>query len=60
MKVELTRFRIKPDKLHESGEPVETSSHDIDTLHRAFERECIDLTYGAVDPVPQLVLIHGS
>jgi hypothetical protein len=105
MKVELTRFRIKPDQLeradewmkmmnqridecvatlerekmyvevvfrerckgedflywfsvqHESGEPLETSPHEVDKVHRAFGRECIDLTYGAVDPVPQLVMI---
>ena len=105
MKVQLTRFRIKPDKLsradewlqvlneridecvttlerekmyvevvfreryngddflywftiqHESGQPLETSPHAIDQIHRAFGRECIDLTYGAVDPVPQVVMI---
>jgi hypothetical protein len=106
MKVELTRFRIKPDKLdradewirtlneridecvttldreemyvevvfrerfngeeflywfsiqHEAGEPLETSPHEIDKVHRAFGRECIDLTYGAVDPVAQVVMIQ--
>ena len=105
MKVELTRFRIKPDKLarvdewlqtlnsridecvatlerekmyvevvfrerykgedflywfsiqHETGEPLETSPHEIDAVHRAFGRECIDLTYGKVDPLPQVVMI---
>jgi hypothetical protein len=105
MKVELTRFRIRADKLeradewlktmnqridecvatlerekmyvevvfreryqgedylywftiqHESGEPLETSPHEIDKIHRAFARECIDLTYGAVDPVPQVIII---
>lgn len=105
MKVALTRFRIKPDKInrvdewlrelnqridecvvtlarekmyvevvfreryngeeflywfsiqHESGEPLETSPHEIDKIHRAFGRECIDLSYGAVDPVPQVVMI---
>ena len=105
MKVELTRFRIKPEKLdrvdewlrvlnsrvdecvatlerekmfvevvfreryknedylywfsiqHESGEPLETSPHEIDHIHRAFGQECIDLTYGAVDPLPQVVMI---
>jgi hypothetical protein len=105
MNVELSRFRIKPDKLEradewirvlnqrveecvatlerekmyvevvfreryegqdylywfsiqgESGEPLETSPHEIDKVHRTFWEECIDSTYGAVDPVPQLVLI---
>jgi hypothetical protein len=105
MKVQLTRYRIRPDKLeradewirvmnerikecvetlerekmfvevvfreryqgqdylywftiqHESGAPLETSPHEIDKIHRAFGRECIDLTYGAVDPMPQLVLV---
>ena len=105
MKVQLTRFRIKPDKLSradewlqvlneridecvttlerekmyvevvfreryngeeflywfaiqdEAGQPLETSPHEIDKIHRAFGRECIDLTYGAVDPVPQVVMI---
>src|SRR5712691_6486726 len=105
MKVELTRFRIKPDKIgrvdewlrllntcvdecvatlerekmyvevvfreryknedflywftiqHESGEPLETSPHEIDKIHRSFGRECIDLTYGAVDPLPQVIMI---
>ena len=105
MKVELTRFRIKPDKVEradewmrvmnarvdecvatlerekmyvevvfrerckgedflywfsiqdESGEPLETSPHEIDKIHRAFGLECIDPAYGAVDPLPQLVMI---
>src|SRR6476646_7020523 len=26
-------------------------------VHRAFGRECIDLTYGAVEPVPQVIMI---
>jgi hypothetical protein len=108
MRVELTRFRIKPDKLarvdewlsvinsrikecvatlerekmfvevvfreryknedflywftiqHESGEPLETSPHEIDKVHQAFGRECIDLTYGKVDPVPQVILIPDA
>src|SRR4051812_47092205 len=99
MKVQLTRFRIKADKLervdewlrvlnqridecvatlerekmlievvfrerykdedflywfmiqHESGERIETSPHEIDRVHRSFGQECIDLLYGAVDPV---------
>ena len=42
---------------NESGEPLETSPHEIDKVHRAFGLECIDLTYGAVDPLPQLVMI---
>src|SRR4051812_31872981 len=41
----------------EDGEPLNTSPHDIDQLHRAFGQECIDLTYGAVEPVPQVILI---
>ena len=105
MKVELTRFRIKPDKLsrvdewlktmndridecvetlerekmyvevvfrerykgeeflywfsiqHDSGEPLDTSPHEIDKIHRSFGEECIDLTYGAVEPLPQVVMI---
>jgi hypothetical protein len=105
VKVELTRFRIKPDKIqradewiktlneriaealetleremmyvevvfrerykgedflywfsiqHESGEPLATSPHEIDKVHRAFGEECIDLTYGAVEPVSQVVMI---
>lgn len=105
MKVELSRFRIKADKIdradqwlrtlneriddcvatlarekthvevifreryngeeflywfsiqHESGEPLETSPHEIDQIHRAFSRECIDLNYGAVDPLPQVVMV---
>jgi len=105
MKVELTRFRIKPDKIgrvdewlrmlnaridecvatlerekmfvevvfreryknedflywftiqHESGEALESSPHEIDKIHHSFGRECIDLTYGAVDPLPQVIMI---
>jgi hypothetical protein len=105
MKVELTRFRIRPDKtdrvdewlrllnaridecvatlqrekMHvevvfrerfqdeeflywftiqdEFGESLETSPHEIDKIHRSFSRECIDLSYGAVDPLPQVIMI---
>ena len=42
---------------HESGEALETSPHEIDKIHQAFGRECIDLTYGALDPVPQVIMI---
>ena len=105
MKVELSRFRIKPDKIdradewlrmlnaridecletlerermyvevifrerydgqdylnwisiqRESGEPLNTSPHEIDKIHEMFWRECIDTTYGAVEPLPQVILI---
>jgi hypothetical protein len=105
MKVELSRFRIKPDKIgrtdewlkvlnsridecvatlerekmqfevifrgrhngedflywltiqHEDGEPLETSPHEIDRIHSDFSEECIDLTYGALEPLPQVIMV---
>jgi len=105
MRVELTRYRVKPDKIarvdewlkvlnarmeetivtlerqkmyvevvfreryqnedflywfsiqHETGERIESSLYEIDAVHSAFSRECIDLTYGAVDPLPQVIMI---
>ena len=105
MKVELSRFRIKPDKIarcdewlkllqerhaecvatldrekmyvevifreryqgedylnwftiqDETGEALETSPFEIDHIHRAFGGECIDTSFGAVEPAPQMILI---
>jgi hypothetical protein len=42
---------------HESGEPLETSAHEIDHIHARFSAECIDLLYGAVESSPQVILI---
>ena len=41
----------------EGGEHIETSPHEIDRLHLGFARECLDLQYGAVDALPQVVMV---
>lgn len=45
MKVELAKFRIK-------------SPYEIDHIHRAFGQECIDVSYGPDDPLPQVIMIR--
>ncbi len=41
----------------EEGAPVETSPHEIDRVHLAFWRECIDDDHGRRDAQPQVVMI---
>jgi hypothetical protein len=41
----------------EGGESVHTSPHDVDRLHLEFWRECIDPSAGAIDAVPQVVMV---
>ena len=105
MQVELTRFRVKPDKSAQvdawmatlnarmaevretlvrermlvevifretldgveylswfsiqgaGGELVETSPHDLDRVHLAFWRDCIDPEFAPQDATPQVVML---
>ena len=41
----------------EDGAPVDTSPHEIDQVHLAFWRECIDDDHGRHDAQPQVVMI---
>lgn len=41
----------------EGGASVHTSEHEIDRLHMAFWRECIDADAGAIDATPQVVMV---
>ena len=41
----------------EAGESVHTSPHELDRLHLEFWHECIDATGGAIDAVPQVVMV---
>jgi hypothetical protein len=41
----------------EAGESVHSSPHEVDRLHLEFWRECIDSSAGAVDAVPQVVMV---
>lgn len=108
MRVELTRFRVKPDKSDrvdawmatlnarmdevratlereqmlvemifretidgveylswfsmqgESGEPVETSPHDLDRVHLEFWRDCIDPGFAPQEATPAVVMLPES
>jgi hypothetical protein len=41
----------------ESGEPVETSPHDLDRVHLDFWRDCIDPEFVPQDATPQVVML---
>jgi hypothetical protein len=41
----------------EGGESVHTSPHEVDRLHLEFWEECIDTRAGAIDAVPQVVMV---
>ena len=41
----------------EGGESVHTSPHEVDQLHLAFWRECIDASAGAIDALAQVVMV---
>jgi hypothetical protein len=42
----------------EAAEPVESSLHEIDKIHLAYWRECIDQAYGQHASVPQVIMIR--
>jgi hypothetical protein len=44
----------------ETGESVHTSPHEIDRLHLEFWRECIDPSGGAVEGLPQVVMVPDA
>ncbi|PSN11769.1 hypothetical protein C7293_22975 [filamentous cyanobacterium CCT1] len=41
----------------ESGEPVETSPHDLDRVHLDFWRDCIDPEFAPQDATPEVVML---